>query len=227
MSAQPRLLPVREPERPTAVALVLHGGDSRGPKRAVSPTQPSVLRLATTAQRVAREGRGKLAVFRLLNTYRGWDAHHSPVHDVAWALARVRERYGALPVGLVGHSLGGRAALLAGDQGGVESVVALNPWVRPDDSVDLSGRRVLFVHGLSDRVALLHRAEAVARHIALTAEGGFIRIPGGTHSMLRHARSFDGYAAQFTAVSLLGHVPRGSVSEAVMRVLDGKAWVTV
>jgi dienelactone hydrolase len=138
----------------------------------------------------------------------------------------VRERHGELPVGLVGHSLGGRAALLAGDQRGVESVVALNPWVYPDDTVDLSGRRVLFVHGTADRIAAPQRAELVARRLARNADVGFIRIPGGKHAMLRNGRAFDGYAAEFTAVSLLGHVPRGSVSDPVMRVLDGEDWVT-
>jgi pimeloyl-ACP methyl ester carboxylesterase len=226
VQAQPRLLPVREPEYPTGVALVLHGGASRGQQMMVSPTQLSVVRMIPTAKRVAREGRGKLAVYRVLNSYRGWDTHHTPVRDVEWALDQVRGRYGVLPVGLVGHSLGGRAALLAGDRPGVESVVALNPWVYPDDAVDLSGRRVLFVHGLADRIALPQRAEIVARRVARTTDVGFIRIPGGKHAMLRQGRAFDGYAAEFTAVSLLGHVPRGSVSNPVMRVLDGDAWVT-
>ncbi|MCD4527135.1 alpha/beta hydrolase [Nocardioides sp. cx-173] len=226
MEAQPRLIPVRQPEHATGIALVLHGGASRGQRMMVSPTQLSVVRMAPTAKRVAREGRGKLAVYRLLNSYRGWDTQHTPVRDVEWALDELRGRHGVLPVGLVGHSLGGRAALLAGDRPGVESVVALNPWVYPDDTVDLSGRRVLFVHGLADRVALPQRAEAVARRVAQTTDVGFISIPGGKHAMLRHGRSFDGYGAEFTAVSLLGHIPRGSVSSAVMRVLDGDAWVT-
>ena len=226
MSAQPRLLPVREPEHPTGVVLVLHGGASRGQQMMVSPTQLSVVRMIPTAKRVAREGRGKLAVYRLLNSYRGWDTRHTPVRDVEWALDEVRGRYGVLPVGLVGHSLGGRAALLAGDRPGVESVVALNPWVYPDDAVDLAGRRVLFVHGLADRIALPQRAEIVARRLARSTDVGFIKIPGGKHAMLRHGRAFDGFAAEFTAVSLLGHVPRGSVSRPVTRVLDGDGWVT-
>ena len=48
--------------------------------------------------------------------------------DVAWALERVRGPHGEVPVALVGHSLGGRAALLAGGAP-VRSAVALNPWV--------------------------------------------------------------------------------------------------
>ncbi len=100
----------------------------------VSPTQLSVLRMIPVAHRIARAGAGRLAVFRLLNSYRGWDASHTPLDDVAWALGQVRERFGHLPACLVGHSLGGRAALLAGGAEEVRSVVALNPWVYPTDA---------------------------------------------------------------------------------------------
>ena len=48
---------------------------------------------------------------------------------------------------LVGHSLGGRAALLAGEHPSVRTVVALNPWVYPTDGADLRGRDVLVGHG--------------------------------------------------------------------------------
>ena len=91
--------------------LVLHGGASRGERVMVSPTQLSVLRMIPTARAVARAGRGRLAVYRLLNSYRGWDSEHTPVADTDWAIDQVRERYADAPVGLVGHSLGGRAAL--------------------------------------------------------------------------------------------------------------------
>src|SRR4051812_42709123 len=100
----------------------------------VSPTQLSVLRMIPIARRIARAGRGRLAVFRLLNSHRGWDATHTPVHDARWALDRVAEELGAhLPTCLVGHSLGGRAALLAAARPDVRSVVALAPWVYPTD----------------------------------------------------------------------------------------------
>ena len=214
MTAEPRLIAVSEPERPTAAVLVLHGGASRGERRRVSPSQLSVVRMIPTAKRVAREGRDQLAVYRLLNSYRGWDASHTPVDDVRWALRRISETYADLPVGLVG------------DQPGVESVVALNPWVYPDDDVDLAGRRVLFVHGLSDRIAIPSRAEAVARRLATRSSVAFISIPGGKHAMLRHGRDFDGYAAEFTAAILLGGLPRGPVSDPVQRVLEGDDWVS-
>jgi len=187
--------------------LVLHGGAARPGRPEVSPAQLSVLRMVPVAGRIARAGRGRLAVLRLLNSARGWDAEHTPVDDVAWALREVRARFGDRPVCLVGHSLGGRAALLAGGEAGVRGVVALNAWVYPDDPrrpVDLSGRRVLFVHGTEDRVAPLERSRTVARTLARQAEVEYVEVPGGRHAMLRHGAVFERAAADFAVATLLG-----------------------
>lgn len=208
MELAPRLIDVRTPRDPEAAVLVLHGGADRPDMPGVSPTQLSVLRMIPTAKAVASAGRGRLAVLRLLNTRRGWDTRHTPVDDVRWALGQVRERYGALPVGLVGHSLGGRAALLAGDLEPVRSVVALNPWVYPDDGAPLPGRRVLVVHGTADRIAGIGRAERVVERLRRGGtEVELVRVEGGKHAMLRHGREFDGRAARFTAAAL-GVTPR-------------------
>jgi alpha-beta hydrolase superfamily lysophospholipase len=225
VEASPRLVAVREPARAEGVVLLLHGGASRGDRVMVSPTQLSVLRMIPTGRAVARAGRGRLAVYRLLNSYRGWDSQHTPVADTDWAIDQVREEYPDLPVGLVGHSLGGRAAIASGDNPAVRSVVALNPWVYPDDVADLAGRRVLFVHGGRDRIASPSRAEAVARRLSRSTDVGFIAIPDGKHAMLRHGHDFDGYAAQFTAAVLLDDDSRATGP--VARVLAGEAWVTV
>src|ERR1700754_2731116 len=113
MELSPRLIDVYVPERPEGAVLVLHGGASRRGSMRVSPAQLSVLRMIPIARRMARAGRGRLAVFRLLNSRRGWDASHTPVDDARWALEQISERFEERPpVCLVGHSLGGRAALL-------------------------------------------------------------------------------------------------------------------
>jgi hypothetical protein len=80
----------------------------------VRPNQLSVLRMIPIAWRIALRGQGRLAVVRLLNSTRGWSAQRTPVEDVRWAIGQVQGRFGAeLPIGLFGHSLDGRAALLA------------------------------------------------------------------------------------------------------------------
>lgn len=200
----PRLIGTRVPARPDGVVLVLHGGANRPGNPMVSPTQLSVIRMVPVALRIARAGRGRLAVLRLLNSVRGWDAQRTPVADVEWALGEVRDRLGDLPVSLVGHSLGGRAALLAGSAPAVRSVAALNPWVYPTDAPDLAGRRVLVVHGTDDRIADPARAAAVVRRMSRTTDVELVEVAGGRHAMLRHGPAFERAATDFVTETLLG-----------------------
>ncbi len=198
-----RLIDVRTPSAPEGVVLVLHGGADRPGSPMVSPTQLSVIRMVPIARRLARAGRGRLSVHRLLNSHRGWDSRHTPVDDATWALAQLGERHPGVPVALVGHSLGGRAALLAGAADDVRVVVALNPWVYPDDGVPLPGRRVLIVHGDADRIASAARSRAVAERLARSTDVTFQVVPGGKHAMLRHGRTFESAAADFVVGGLL------------------------
>jgi pimeloyl-ACP methyl ester carboxylesterase len=128
------LIDVAVPDDPSGVVLVLHGGASRRASMTVSPTQLSVIAMIPVARRIAQLSRRRLAVFRVLNSRRGWDARHTPAADAEWALDSAAERVGqTLPACLVGHSLGGRAALLTAGRREVRSVVALAPWVYPTD----------------------------------------------------------------------------------------------
>ena len=217
-----KLIDVAVPAAPAGVVLVLHGGGSRRHTMMVSPAQLSVLRMVPLAQRIALAGRSRLAVHRLLNTHRGWDSSTTPVMDVAWALDRVTEEHGDLPIALVGHSLGGRAALLAGSDPQVRSVVALNPWVLPTDRVGIRDTRVLVVHGGEDRIALPTRSAELARRLEATTPVGYVTIPGGRHAMLRKARAFESYATDFVTATLLRAAPR---TEAVAAVLAGSTYV--
>jgi alpha-beta hydrolase superfamily lysophospholipase len=217
-----RLVPVHTPRDAEGVVVVLHGGANRGEHVMVSPAQLSVLRMVPIARRIARAGRSHLAVHRLLNTHRGWDSRTTPVMDVAWALGQVAQQHGDVPVSLVGHSLGGRAALLGGGDPRVRSVVALNPWVLPTDPVDLRDTRVLVVHGTGDRVALPERAAAMARRLSAHTSVGYVAVPGAGHAMLGRGRVFETCAADFVAATLLGIQPR---SDAVAAVLDGATYV--
>ena len=205
MELEPRLIDVRVPERPEGAVLVLHGGASRRGDVRVSPTQLSVLRMIPIAKRIARAGGGRLAVHRLLNSRRGWDAHHTPVDDARWALDRLAERSGGpLPTCLVGHSLGGRAAILAASGPEVRSAVALAPWVSPADSPrGLEGRRILIVHGSGDRIASPQRSAALARRLAGSASVDYVTVEDGKHAMLRHGGEFIRPATEFVVRTLL------------------------
>lgn len=175
----------------------------------VRPTQLSVLRMIPIAWRVALQGRGRLAVFRLLNSTRGWNAEHTPVDDARWAIKQVVEQYGPdVPIALVGHSLGGRAALLTAAHARVAAVVALNPYLHSQDRyADLSGTDVLVVHGTADRVASPATAEEVVAGLRRRTEVTLVRVLGGKHAMLARHRQFDGLATDFVLDGLLGRSP--------------------
>jgi dienelactone hydrolase len=220
---QPRLIEIALPDRPAGAVLVFHGGASRRRNMMVSPAQLSVLRMVPIARRIARVERDSLAVFRVLNSARGWDTHHTPVRDARWALEQVAERYGErLPTCLIGHSLGGRAALLTADRPEVRSVVALAPWVYPTDVPHgLSGQRILIVHGSKDRIASPDRSAALARRLSLQARVGYISVEGGKHAMLKRHAVFDGLAAEFASSTLLSRSSTGAIA----RLEAGESWI--
>ncbi|MET9855855.1 alpha/beta hydrolase [Streptomyces sp. NPDC006450] len=77
--------------------------------------------------------------------------------DAQWAADEVVRRYGDVPVCLAGYDVGGRAALAAAGHEAVNSVLALAPSLPAQSETDspepvkqLSGRRVLIVHGTND-----------------------------------------------------------------------------
>lgn len=213
------------PDRPEGAVLVLHGGKRRRTRPMVSPTQLSVLRMIPIARRIARAGQGRLAVFRLLNSVRGWNEQHTPVRDVHTALDQMTTRLGAPPATcLVGHSLGGRAALLACNRPEVRSAVALAPWVYPSDvAADLGGRQILIVHGSHDRVARPDRSAALARNLSRLARVGYVRVGRGTHAMVRRHDLFSGLAADFATATLLG----SNVDGPLARIQAGEAWIEI
>lgn len=223
--ASARLIDTHVPRDPDGIVLVLHGGGSRGAPVAVSPTQLSVLRMIPIAAEVVRRTHRRAAVLRLLNSRRGWDSTRTPVADVDWALAEVADRFGAdCPVILIGHSLGGRAALLSAGRRQVRGVVALAPWVYPDDGArDVEDTPVVIIHGDADRVAAPARSQLVARTLGRETAVSYVTVTGGTHAMLSRRSSFDGLAARCVAWMLTGEID-GPVLE---RIAAGERQITV
>ena len=218
-----RLIDVVTPADPAGVVLVLHGGASRRRTMRVSPAQLSVLRMIPVAQQIARAGQGRLAVFRVLNSRRGWDTEHTPVQDVAWALGEIQLRYGpGTPVCLVGHSLGGRAALLSAGDAEVRGVVALAPWVYPTDVASgVQDTPIVIIHGSADRIASPERSEQLARQLLRTTSVAYVTVDGGTHAMLSRRGDFDGLAADCVAWMLLGVTQ----TDVVKRIAAGQTWL--
>jgi dienelactone hydrolase len=138
---------------PRAVVLVLHGGKavSHDPSRG---RHLSAARLVPVSRAIHRAAAPLSAEVRMLRyRYRGWNrAEASPVSDAIWALAEIRTERPGLPIVLVGHSLGGRAALRVAGDPSVVGVVALAPWCEAGDPVQqLADQRLRILHGSRDR----------------------------------------------------------------------------
>jgi hypothetical protein len=198
------------PDDPGGVVLALHGGASRRGRMAAGPAQVSVLRMVPIARRAARAGGGRLAVFRLLNTIRGWDTHHTPLRDAEWALDEIASAWedACLPASSATPSAAARPCSPRAPL--FRSAVTLAPWVLPSDRpVYLAGRRILTVHGAAERVASLRRSGMLGEAIAVEADVSYVCVEDGRHAMLRRHSLFDGLAADFAAVT----PPRGPLAQ--------------
>ena len=126
----------------------------------------------------------------------GWNGAAADAYaDVRWAVQQIgREHDAAVPIVLVGHSMGGRAALRAGAEPQVAAVCALAPWTPPDEPVaHLRERTVAILHGRDDRwVPAGLSADFAVRARRAGARVARFTIPGG-HGMLRHAGRWHGF----------------------------------
>jgi hypothetical protein len=220
--------------QPEAVVLLLHGGtpDSLAPVRGFDP---SVVRMIPIGRSVFRAGRGRIALAKLRYAVRGWNGEvESPLADARWALDQIAERFGHLPIGLVGHSMGGRVALRVNDHGvegqgpqgtqgsqgtqgtqganhgwGVRSLAALAPWLPDGEPIPALGDRVLLLaHGTADRITDPAKTTELAEK--LSADGGDVELlnyPGGRHSMLFPSKPWHDLVAGFMVRTLLAPPP--------------------
>ena len=193
-------------EGPTrAVVLVLHGGKSQS-QEPTEDDQLSVVRLRPFANRVHRLVRAHgVAVWRVRYRVRGWNGHQaSPTHDVRRVLDQVRAEHGAVPVVLLGHSLGGRTAIAVCDDPSVRHVVALAPWLPSGESTaQAAGRDIVIAHAPQDRWTSpresrrwADRAEGVAERVT------YVTVLRSGHFMLRRHRVWSSIASAFTLQAL-------------------------
>jgi dienelactone hydrolase len=199
------------------VVVVAHGGESVS----TEPTtayQLAVLRMIplVAAIRHAVRGRG-VVVRRPRFEVRGWnDANASPVRDLTRLLDDLRAEFGPVPVVLVGHSMGARAALLAAGHPSVTAAAGLAPWLPPGEPVDqLAGRRVLLAHGTADAVTSSAETWAYAERARALTSVTEIEVRTGEHTMLWRAPLWHGLAAAFTCLSLGLPAPSGAAAAAV------------
>ncbi|HEV7203082.1 MAG TPA: alpha/beta fold hydrolase [Jatrophihabitans sp.] len=220
------VLEVDEPTgSPTAIALVLHGGRANG-TGGTNARQLAVVRMRPFVRSLRRAGADRgLVVARLRYQVRGWNgASASPVPDVRWALDRLAERFPGLPTALVGHSMGGRAAVYAGGHPTVTAVVGLAPWIEPGDPfTQLARRRLLFVHGDLDRMTSPRQSATFLRESArIAASSTYVSVRRERHAMLRRATLWHELATGFVLAVMCNRPPEETVGRESANVL-GKA----
>lgn len=188
-----------------AVVLVLPGGEAESRRPHLWSAEAFLWPLAG---RIAGRGRPHgLAVHVLRYRYRGWNGERAdPVADAWWALAEVRRRYGPVPVGLLGHSLGGRVAVHVAGDARVSGVVLLAPWLEETDPAgQLKDRAVLMIHGARDRrtdPVMSYRFAVRARRIG--ARIGRVELPRAGHVLLPQWRAWTALTTDFVDAALIG-----------------------
>ena len=196
---EPHLVRPTTPERPSSAVLLLHGGRVRG-RSAVRRSDLPVLRVELLrrdiTERLAAEG---IATWFLHFRERGWNGDGaSAVADATWALDQIALACGhvdEIPIVVVGHSMGGRAAVHVAAHRSVETIVGLAPWLPDGEDVEgFGGKRLLIAHGTWDRttsakesVRYLERARADG------ASASFTAVPRVGHAMLRERRVWNDY----------------------------------
>jgi len=189
----------RTPDAPEAVVLVLHGGQEQSERRA-GWGNLAVLRMLPIARSVARSGHGRLAVVRLRYAVRGWNgAAARPLADARRAMDDIAARFPAVPIALVGHSMGGRVAFALAKDPQVSAVVGLAPWIGGGDALaPHADLRLLVLHGLDDRITSPTASRDLVEKLqAQRRQASFVGLRGEKHAMLHRWRTWDRLTAGF------------------------------
>jgi pimeloyl-ACP methyl ester carboxylesterase len=179
------------------LVVMLHGG-AEVSRRPVDGYSLALRRTRTMAGYISPAlSAAGIGVGVLTFTVRGWNADDgpvpSPVADARRALTQVAAEFPDVPIVLVGHSMGARAASRVTDQPGVVGMVGLAPWLLDSDPVTaLAGKHLVVAHGSKDRIT---SPKASRRFVERAAPGAasarFIDVAGRGHYMLAGAADWN------------------------------------
>ncbi|HEY3530585.1 MAG TPA: alpha/beta fold hydrolase [Nocardioides sp.] len=181
---------------PAFAVLVLHGGKDRSRATVTASSlswQRGVALARTLGRHLHRDGVGvRLLRYRTV----GWNGDGADkIEDARWALDLMRDEVGEVPVALVGHSMGGRTACHVADHTMVRGVVALAPWLPPEEPVAaLAGRELHAAHGRRDRVTSARATRAyVDRAAAVAAATSFTDMGDRGHYLLSGIHAWNSF----------------------------------
>ncbi|QNE22938.1 alpha/beta fold hydrolase [Kribbella qitaiheensis] len=188
------------PAAATDLVLLAHGGvvDSFDDPHAWRAPLLRMWPFAVTARAAAPTAAVGLMRYR----YRGWNGPAaSPAADLRTVLgmlpARIRR------VVLIGHSMGGRAVVAAGNHPLVSGVLGLAPWLPPNEPLVQLRGLVAFAHGTLDRITDPRQTAAYARRLRT---GGIpvamLTLEGEKHAMLHRAGDWNTLVGRFTRAAL-------------------------
>ncbi len=192
-------------EDPRGLVLMLHGGKASG-RQAVDGRSASWKRLAAMQRALTpRAHAAGLSTWLLRYRERGWNDGSAPVEDARWALEEARRVTGAVPVVLLGHSMGARTAVHVADDDAVVGVVALAPWLPPGEPVEaLRGKHLKAAHGRSDKITSLRQTRAYVERAQQVASSATVRDMGRVgHYMFRRVEDWNDVAVT-ACLGLLG-----------------------
>lgn len=198
---------------PSAVDLVLlaHGGEVKSLEDA-HDWRGAILRMwpfAAAARDVVPEAAVGLVRYR----YRGWNGKAAhPAADLRTVLDGLPDRIQR--VVLIGHSMGGRAVLAAGNHPRVVGILGLAPWLPPGEPTVVDAelpRTIVLAHGSEDRITDPRLTAAYARRLrAAGVPVGLLTVENETHAMLRRYADWNDLVRRFTHHTLAPNAGNGT-----------------
>lgn len=196
----PRIDLLAAPRGASDLVLLAHGGvvDSLD---AAGLWRPPILRMWSFAL-AARSAAPGAAVGLMRYRYRGWNgAEAHPARDLESVLDGLPSTIRR--VLLIGHSMGGRAVVAAGNHPLVAGVLGLAPWLPADEPLVPLRGPVVFAHGTDDRITDPRLTAAYADRLrAAGTPVGMFMVEGEKHAMLHRAADWDELVRRFVTAAL-------------------------
>ncbi|MFF1816308.1 dienelactone hydrolase family protein [Kribbella sp. NPDC058245] len=196
---QPGVDLVWNPPGATDLVLLAHGGYEHSHKNPGLWRGP-ILRMWPFAE-AARTAVPSAAVGLVRYRYRGWNDVGDPALDLRAVLDELPpliER-----VVLIGHSMGGRSVVAAGDHPRVAGVLGLAPWLPSDEPLIALRPPVMFAHGNNDTVTSPQETCSYANRLrAAGTPVSLVFLAGETHPMLHRPADWNTLVTTFTQQAL-------------------------